>query len=417
MQSPWFLSLENALSAVPALIPRPCRSLLGGFVVMAALIGTFTPERSEAQMSIAAEVERAYDRYDQAASQLHNAEANLATVRNRAAELHPALIEATARRELRQSQEVAAEERASSAEEALVDARRDARLRVDEATSAHKDDQWWWELERSALFATLIAGGLLAIGIALSPRVPRTDGRGGLDHAPLGWWLAAGIITLGGGVGLVLGLRNITGAVAAGVLAGLALGWVAALITARREFSVSVTSAIAGLTGAVVLALTFLTVPGATDDPEAPTFEPHTLQLAAAAEDGLYDGYPSRVKRLDSRADAAEASADRAEQTEELLSQAATQLLRTARRASRAVAARKKDLRYWEGEVSYVESTLLPLLEAPAPPTYDTYDSYDSYDSPYPDLDCDDFSSPQSVYGADPNGLDGDGDGVGCEGS
>ncbi len=35
--------------------------------------------------------------------------------------------------------------------------------------------------------------------------------------------------------------------------------------------------------------------------------------------------------------------------------------------------------------------------------------------APPPDLDCDDVSGPVAVGPSDPHGLDGDGDGVGCE--
>jgi hypothetical protein len=42
-------------------------------------------------------------------------------------------------------------------------------------------------------------------------------------------------------------------------------------------------------------------------------------------------------------------------------------------------------------------------------------DSGYSYGRPYPDLDCEDFSGSVYVGSSDPNGLDADGDGIGCE--
>jgi hypothetical protein len=38
-----------------------------------------------------------------------------------------------------------------------------------------------------------------------------------------------------------------------------------------------------------------------------------------------------------------------------------------------------------------------------------------SEDDEYGDLDCSDVSGPVVVLPDDPNGLDGDGDGIGCE--
>lgn len=51
-----------------------------------------------------------------------------------------------------------------------------------------------------------------------------------------------------------------------------------------------------------------------------------------------------------------------------------------------------------------------PPVPEKLPPDY----GYD-YDRPYPDLDCEDVSGPVAVGVNDPHGLDGDGDGIGCE--